>query len=595
MGKLQQNALFSMIQEGVIIFDELGIITYVNKSALTLLEFYKKDLVGEHIDTALKIYNNEVLILRKNGIFTTVFKKNSAFTCGIETKSFLVSKSGERLHVDLVAKKIPEEDTSDNKEQGVLIITDKSKLAKLQQYKDDTINRLGMLTPILQKISVGDYSSQFNIPEDKNEFTELFVALKIIFSDLALSEVNMKGEENTGHKEYEKEGWQLVQMAGRKTTELKEAKSHMESILENLSSGLIEFDGSFRIKRMNASAERMVGVLREDIVGKKLMPEDVHLHESWESLVLVSYPILDPNAKRLKKKVFGVDASAHLITVHFPMQREIEVITIPLSDKETGVREGFIKVLRDVTRESMIAKSKSEFISVAAHQLRTPLSGMKWVMRMILDGDVGKINATQQKLLNKGYQTNEKMIRLVNDLLNVARIEDGRFGYQFELGDFPVFVDDIIDGLQVNASEKNINIKFEKDQSINEFLYDSAKMSIVVQNLVDNAIKYTPNGGDVFIELSNIGDFVRFTVQDTGIGIPKGQLDRLFTKFFRAENAVKTQANGSGLGLFIVKNIITRHGGRITVESIENKGSKFIFVIPTKQTLIPRQDSIAFS
>ena len=595
MGNIQQNAILSLVQEGIIFFDNKGIVTYVNKAALTILGYYKKDIVGMDIDAILRVYNDSSLVLPMNDIFHTVFTKNKNFAAEKGKQIFIVSKSGERIPVDAYAQKLPAANVKDVS-QGVFIFCDRSQLAELTQYKTDTIRRLGMLTPILQKMSVGDYSSSVDIPQVKNEFSELFVDLKIIFSDMEKSlNQDTKKEEGIKTQNYENEGWQLVKMAGHKTTQLKEAKTHMESIIENLSSGLIEFDGRFNIKRINASAEQMIGVSRDEVLGKNIMPEDVHRHENWESLVLVSYPILDPNARKLKKKLFGRDTSAHLITVHYPLEREIEVITIPLSDRETGVREGFIKVLRDVTRERMIAKSKSEFISVAAHQLRTPLSGIKWVMSLIIDEDVGKINATQRKLLSKGYETNEKMIRLVNDLLNVARIEDGRFGYQFNKMNFGDFVEDIIDGLQVNAAERRIKLTYKRDSAVGEFLFDESKMTIVVQNLVDNAIKYTPDEGHVDVEITSIGDYIKFEVQDSGIGIPKDQLGRMFSKFFRAENAVKTQVTGSGLGLFIVKNIIARHGGRITVESIENKGSKFMFIIPIKDTLIPKQDPIVSS
>lgn len=578
----QQNPIEALLEEGVVHFNALGLIVQVNKSVLRILKYYKKDLVGVHVDDIFRTYFDSTLILRSQGIAETTLKKKITFSLKGE-QAFLVSKTGKKVPVFVNA--YPSSEVTP--EGGVLVFRDMSEEKSLSEYKQDTLRRLHMLTPVLQKMSVGDFSQAIDIPDIRNEFTELFVALQMLINDQG--ESTQKSSGGFGHA-YEEEGWQLIKMAGKKTTELKEAKSHMETIFENLSNGLIEFDASFRVRRINASAEKMIGLTRDEIMGQKVKPEDLHKKKKWESIILVSYPILDSSVKKLKKDIFGKDSTAHLITIHQPLERQLEVITAPLVDHITGVREGFIKVLNDVTRERMIAKSKSEFISVAAHQLRTPLSGMKWVIRLILDEDIGKINNDQKEMLQKGYDTNEKMIRLVNDLLNVARIEDGRFGYIFKVHNINTLVESVVDGLNINAQDGGISLRLESKGDIKPFVFDESKMELVIQNLVGNAVKYTPEGGTVLVRLSVVDGNAQVEVSDTGIGIPKEQIPRMFSKFFRAENAVKTQVTGSGLGLFIVKNILARHGGKITVKSIENEGSVFIFSIPMDEDLIPQSD-----
>ncbi|OIO30929.1 hypothetical protein AUJ77_01145 [Candidatus Nomurabacteria bacterium CG1_02_43_90] len=224
---------------------------------------------------------------------------------------------------------------------------------------------------------------------------------------------------------------------------------------------------------------------------------------------------------------------------------------------------------------------KSDFISVAAHQLRTPLSGVKWVLKLLLDGDLGAINDDQNGMLKRGYETNEKMIQLVNDLLNVSRIENDKFGYKFEKNDFMKLLETLRENIELPSREHNIDVRFENHAGdLPEFFFDPEKLLIALQNLVDNAIKYTLPGGSVTLVVSHRGGSVELKVSDTGVGIPSADLPKLFSKFFRAANVIHLQTDGSGLGLFIVKNIIIRHGGQIWVDSKEAEGTTFTVVIP---------------
>lgn len=236
---------------------------------------------------------------------------------------------------------------------------------------------------------------------------------------------------------------------------------------------------------------------------------------------------------------------------------------------------------------------KSDFISVAVRQLRTPLFSVRSVLQLFLDGDMGVISKDQKGMLKRGYDTNEKIIQLVNDLLNVSRIENENFGYKIEKNDFNKLLNMLIENTVLHSKDRNIEVKFDNGVGqIPEFTFDSEKLLIALQNVVDNAMKYTFPGGKVTIVVSRRGDYIEVKIADTGVGVPKAEIPKLFSKFFRATNIINLQTEGSGLGLFISKNIIARHGGQVWADSVEGKGSTFTVLIPVIAELIPKPDSV---
>lgn len=241
-------------------------------------------------------------------------------------------------------------------------------------------------------------------------------------------------------------------------------------------------------------------------------------------------------------------------------------------------------------REELVNRAKTEFISIAAHQLRTPLSSTKWVMRMMLDGDVGSITEDQRQLLQKGYAANENMIELIRDLLDASRIEEGRFGYTFELTDIKKLIKKTIEDLRPAADAKQLTLTVEFPGELPKPLIDPQRMGLVIQNLVSNAINYTPQHGTIRVRALQEENNVKISVQDSGVGIPKEELSRIFVKFFRGANVVRMQTEGSGLGLFIVKNIVLRHGGDISMESQEGVGSTFTVTLPIQLRHVPAQE-----
>lgn len=203
-------------------------------------------------------------------------------------------------------------------------------------------------------------------------------------------------------------------------------------------------------------------------------------------------------------------------------------------------------------------------ITDMVHQLRTPLSGVKWTLKILLDEDDGKHSETDRELLVRGFAANERMITMVNDVLAITRFETGVFKYQFAPVQFETLIRETIASLTSAAQAKDVHLEFivPKNQ-LPKWNIDSEKIRDVLQNLLDNAIKYVKNGGEVSISAEVNDKTLHVIVKDNGIGIPDEAKNRIFTRFFRAQNAVASETNGSGLGLFITQNIVTAHIGQV--------------------------------
>lgn len=262
----------------------------------------------------------------------------------------------------------------------------------------------------------------------------------------------------------------------------------------------------------------------------------------------------------------------------------VSVPSIPGQEYEE-VSQNFETMLANLQevrrREKALLQTKNEFIRIAAHQLRTPLSALKWVFHMLLEQEAGTITDMQKNLLQKGYEANEGLLRIVNDLLSVADIEEGRFGYRFEAVNPVAIIEQVCGEFNPFALQKKVRLVFMPPRGNIPYLWaDASRMNMVLGNLIANALSYTMSGGSVEVAIGSEKNAVVISVHDTGIGIPQSEQPFIFEKFFRGKSASETHPEGSGMGLFIAKNIVESHGGTIWFNSREGEGSVFSFRIP---------------
>jgi len=227
-------------------------------------------------------------------------------------------------------------------------------------------------------------------------------------------------------------------------------------------------------------------------------------------------------------------------------------------------------------------EAKDEFISMASHQLRTPLTSVKGYLSMVLEEDAGKISEDQRKLLQEAYDSSQRMVYLIGDFLNVSRLQTGKFVLELAPVNLAQLVRDEVEQLKATASKRYITLQYIQPAQFPQAMLDDGKVRQVVMNIIDNAVYYSKPNTTVDIELTATGHDIALAVHDTGIGVPPSERPHLFTKFFRATNARKVRPDGTGIGLYMAKKVVAAHGGSIIFETKENKGSTFGFRIPLK-------------
>ncbi len=378
----------------------------------------------------------------------------------------------------------------------------------------------------------------------------------------------------------------LFMVAVRDTEEnlkLRLEKSRLDNIISSMTDGVIIYDDSFKILLFSGAAENIFNIGSREVAGKEFMPENVD-DPKFGVLAKIIFQSLAPLVVRRTPE--GVYPQIVDISFEEP-HLELKVITDRIKN-ERGEEIGFVKIVHDQTREVDLLRSKGEFITVAAHQFRTPLSAVNWALQSLKSES---LNESQLEIVNTGLAAASNLMEIVEDLLNISKVEEGRFGYNFKRIDAVKFLQSALDQAVPVAREYGINIYMEQPKSESLMVYaDPDKLSMVVSNLLENAIKYNVPNGQVVVSVAQQEEtpFVQVNVADTGMGIPEEAMGKLFGKFFRAENAISKETSGSGLGLYITQNIIRKHGGQIWAESVVNRGTTFHFTLPTDQRLIPQ-------
>lgn len=266
----------------------------------------------------------------------------------------------------------------------------------------------------------------------------------------------------------------------------------------------------------------------------------------------------------------------------FPALQIIDWFSAPVR-KEKGDVIGRIIAFRDVTKEKELERMKDEFVSIVSHELRTPMTSLGGSLSLVLDGTVGEINEDQKELLEIAKNNTTRLIRLINDILDISKIESGKIKMKSDKVSVPEIVRDSLAGIASFSNNYGVSLSSDVEEGIPEFLGDRDRLIQVVTNLLSNAIKFSPRGGTVYLKAWHDDEMLHMSVRDEGIGIPPEYHDKVFEKFQQVDSSAVREKGGTGLGLPICKAIVEEHDGAMWVESEPGKGSTFTFKVPLKK------------
>ena len=356
--------------------------------------------------------------------------------------------------------------------------------------------------------------------------------------------------------------------------QLEEEKAKDEAILASIGDAVMACDKKGQVVLFNGVAEALTGFFAKEVIGQ-------HYSRSLRFIKESDGKSGEDFIGEAIKTGQKTNMTKHSLLITKDGRK------IPVADSAAPIKNaqgnlvGCVVVFRDVTYEREVDKAKTEFVSLASHQLRTPLTSIGWYVEMLQAGDAGVLNDKQKEFLSEVYTGNRRMVELVNALLNVSRMELGTFVVEPEPTDVALLARSVVNEQKPQIDEKKIKFSLSFEKNIPLIQADPRLLRMVFQNLLSNAVRYTPKNGEIELSLSlDDKKNVLLKVSDTGYGIPKNQQNKIFTKLFRADNAREKDTEGTGLGLYIVKAIVDHDGGKIWFESEENKGTAFYVTLP---------------
>ena len=277
-------------------------------------------------------------------------------------------------------------------------------------------------------------------------------------------------------------------------------------------------------------------------------------------------------------------ARHHKLKTPLPIAKHSDLVEDKSVDLQRQIDEATAELRKANSELKRLDATKDEFVSMASHQLRTPLTSVKGYLSMVLEGDAGELNDDQRRLLTEAYSSSERMVGLIGDFLNVSRLQNGKFLIERSAPvDMSLLVAQEIETIREIAEGKGIGIAYHQPSRFPLLYLDEDKIRQVVMNFLDNAVYYSPESKVVTVRLYTNEGAVVFEVVDRGMGVPKAVQKHLFTKFFRADNARKQRPDGTGIGLYLAKKVVVGHGGKMIVHSVEGQGSTFGFRLPIKK------------
>jgi len=368
----------------------------------------------------------------------------------------------------------------------------------------------------------------------------------------------------------------LLEDFEEKQNALAQAKVKDEALLASIGEGVVATDQDGKVIIINRIAENLLGFAQEELM-EKFFIQTVSLEDATgNQITAMQRPII--LALTSKTTTTTTTTTCYFVRkdkTKFPTA--ITATPVLLNAKIIGA----IIVFRDITKEKEIEKLRIDFLSLASHQLRTPLSGTKWLIETIQRGVTGELNSKQKDYLNNIYQINERMIKLVSDMLNVLMLEGGVSVIKKQKVSVPKLFAELFLMMESVLRSKKIALR-NAFKNKKEFfvLADFQVLRSILECFVSNAINYSPNGGEVVLDAEENSAAAVFSVKDSGIGIPRAEQKRMFERFYRASNAKNLKPDGTGLGLYIASMLAKKIAGEIFFESTEGKGSVFYLRVP---------------
>lgn len=341
-------------------------------------------------------------------------------------------------------------------------------------------------------------------------------------------------------------------------------KQKSETIVESITDTILVCDSEFNIQLINHSAEDLLNIREKDVIGKKMSDyitdeRILEIFQSPRSAAVLGQPYLQ--FRHHGKQVFLRPRVSEIPSLH-------------------GGRGGLVLILQDVTQFKELDKMKSDFMAAVSHEFRTPLTSINMSVDILRQELLGPLTKTQADLLESSKQDCDRLTKLVKELLQLSKLESGKFELREEHVDIKKVVESTLQPLRLQFKEKGVDLIFSLDHDLPFFIGDEQQLSWVISNLVNNALRYTYQGGSVTIKLRKIADQLLLQVIDTGRGIPPEFLDKIFDKFVQVKQALDLTPGSVGLGLALVKEIVEMYGGKIIVDSEVGKGSTFSIYLP---------------
>ncbi|MEO0332783.1 MAG: ATP-binding protein, partial [Bacteroidota bacterium] len=406
------------------------------------------------------------------------------------------------------------------------------------------------VTEKIRRISQGEYQQKIDV-DSRSELGELAQAFNVMSIKL---------------QEFEKLNIEEVQAQ----------KSRMESIIKSMNDGLIVLDEDKRIILVNESGKQIISLEDDQLLGRKLsdFSDNEVTAELNQAIKETAKPSGKPNEESTHNflRVDNYNGKKAFFT------KEITRVY----GREDSFRRfiGYIVILKDITAFKESDEAKSKFVAVVSHELKTPLSALNMSLMLLQNPRIGELSEEQSQLVGSMKQEVNRLVKMVTELLDLARAENGTIQMDKKLVDPQILVEYAVAPVQAKLQEKNLTLENETAQSLPEITIDPEKISWVLINLLTNAIRYSPEGERVVISTKQVGNYVECSVRDFGPGISPKDAKRVFNKFVQLSTNGKKNKGGLGLGLAISKEIVQAHGGQIYVESDLGSGSRFYFRIP---------------